>query len=211
MSSKGIKCAFSGDSMEKNPLSHVDLTDEYAAKLQGIQRELAHHKLILGVLPPSSILDRFNNQDIEDAAAKSNNQDVEDSTTKFHNEGASAKPCDKCDKKRQRCPKMFIKARGQKMLINDLHMFFDHVPPILNKKNISIPKVKACEGRSTWLEAGMESDNRDVVPSRDFVRSAIALRYAIAIVKSMELLSLCINSVIKAVESGWPNGLGVSL
>lgn len=48
MSAKGVKRASPGASIEKNPLGDVELTDEDAQKLSGIQKEIARTELLLG-------------------------------------------------------------------------------------------------------------------------------------------------------------------
>ena len=48
MSGKGVKRASPGASTEKNPLGDVELTDEDAQKLSGIQKEIARTELLLG-------------------------------------------------------------------------------------------------------------------------------------------------------------------
>ena len=45
----GKKRASPGADVEKNPLQGVDLGEEDANKLQGIQREIARAELILGM------------------------------------------------------------------------------------------------------------------------------------------------------------------
>ncbi|KAI0728564.1 hypothetical protein C8Q72DRAFT_833240 [Fomitopsis betulina] len=47
MSGKGVKRASPGASIEKNPLGDVELTDEDAQKLSGIQKEIARTELLL--------------------------------------------------------------------------------------------------------------------------------------------------------------------
>ncbi|CCM01618.1 uncharacterized protein FIBRA_03679 [Fibroporia radiculosa] len=47
MSNKGVKRASPGASGEKNPLGDVEIGDEEAQKLQGIQKELARTELVL--------------------------------------------------------------------------------------------------------------------------------------------------------------------
>ena len=48
MSSKGVKRASPGAETEKNPFGDVELTDEDAVKLQGIQKDIARVELALG-------------------------------------------------------------------------------------------------------------------------------------------------------------------
>ena len=48
MSSKGVKRASPGADVEKNPLGNVELSDEDAIKLQGIQKDVARVELALG-------------------------------------------------------------------------------------------------------------------------------------------------------------------
>ena len=50
MSSKGVKRASPGADVEKNPLGEVELSDEDAVKLQGIQKDIARVELALGAL-----------------------------------------------------------------------------------------------------------------------------------------------------------------
>ena len=58
MSNKGVKRASPGADVEKNPLGDVELSDEDAVKLQGIQKDIARVELALGTfdfLPPPFI------------------------------------------------------------------------------------------------------------------------------------------------------------
>ena len=48
MSNKGVKRASPGADVEKNPLGNVELSDEDAIKLQGIQKDVARVELALG-------------------------------------------------------------------------------------------------------------------------------------------------------------------
>ena len=48
MSNKGVKRASPGADVEKNPLGDVELSDEDAVKLQGIQKDIARVELALG-------------------------------------------------------------------------------------------------------------------------------------------------------------------
>ena len=53
MSSKGVKRASPGAETEKNPFGDVELTDEDAVKLQGIQKDIARVELALGAFEPA--------------------------------------------------------------------------------------------------------------------------------------------------------------
>ena len=53
MSSKGVKRASPGAETEKNPFGDVELTDEDAVKLQGIQKDSARVELAVGTFKPA--------------------------------------------------------------------------------------------------------------------------------------------------------------
>ena len=53
MSSKGVKRASPGAETEKNPFGDVELTDEDAVKLQGIQKDSARVELAVGAFKPA--------------------------------------------------------------------------------------------------------------------------------------------------------------
>ena len=53
MSSKGVKRASPGAETEKNPFGDVELTDEDAVKLQGVQKDIARVELALGTFEPT--------------------------------------------------------------------------------------------------------------------------------------------------------------